>query len=58
MNEPDSIYDDPWTDGHRPHPACGAYVEEHQLAYRRNEADGTARSYWACPRADSPGVLG
>jgi hypothetical protein len=41
-------HDEPWTDGHRAHPACGRFVEEHRLVYKK-QPDGTSRSYWECP---------
>ena len=61
MIEPDDNPRDegPWTDGARPH-RCGYYVDDHILKYRR-QADGSSRSYWACPSVtsdDSGLVLG
>lgn len=47
MMEEEDGYDEPWTDGHKPH-GCGFFVEEHRLKYRR-QTDGTSRSYWECP---------
>lgn len=36
---PDSPLDDPWTDGHRPHPRCGQMIEDHTLVAGK----------WVCP---------
>lgn len=47
MDADDDGYDEPWTDGHKPH-RCGFFVEEHDLKYRKNP-NGTATSYWRCP---------
>lgn len=47
MIEPDGDgYDEPWTDGHKPHPACGHYVEEHTI---RLTPHLLPPRQWVCP---------
>jgi hypothetical protein len=49
MIEPDDDgYDEPWTDGHKPH-TCGHYVDEHVLVEHTNTSGVVVKREWGCP---------
>jgi len=44
----DDGYDEPWTDGHKPH-TCGYYVEEHRLITIFDRYTEESDQRWMCP---------